>query len=112
MTENMVCMNIGRGQRQLRYVSGLVFALIAIGLDVLIISLNLGHGWRLVLLPLIWLGTFSLLEAIQKTCVQLGGRNEQSLDDQFIISKTMRGDKIEDDNLTRALRKKARTMTM
>jgi hypothetical protein len=106
-----VCMNIGRGQRQLRYISALMFALVAIGLDVLILSLRLERGWRLALLPLIWIGTFSLLEAVQKTCVQLVARNEQSLDDNLIISRTLHGDKIQDSDLNRALRHKARIIT-
>src|SRR5947208_1415044 len=103
-----VCMNIGRGQRRLRYISAVGFAIALIVVYVLLIALGVSRWWRLVLALPIWLGGFSFLEAYHKTCVQLAAHNEQSLDDSLVISKTLRGDKVQDENMKRALREKAR----
>ena len=68
-------------------------------------------SFALLAIP-IWLGGFSFLEAYHKTCVQLAIRDEQSLDDSFVMSKTLRGDKVQDENMKRALHDKARKITL
>ncbi len=108
MEETTVCINIGRGQRRIRYLGALAAALVVVGLFVFLIGVGASRWWRLILAAPIWIAVLSYAEAANRTCIQLAGRNEQSLDDGMIISKTLQGDKIQDQALSKALRYKAR----
>jgi hypothetical protein len=108
MNEITICSNIGRGQRRLRYLGALACASIAIVATILLIVTGASRWWRLLIAPIIWFGSYSYLEAVYRTCAALAARDEQSLEDELVLTRTLRGDKIQDDNLKRMLRETAR----
>ena len=112
-TQTMVCQNIGRGQRRIRYLSAIAAAAIALALYMLLVATGAVRWWRLLLILPVIVGVNAYLEASQGLCILLASREEESLDDQMDVSRTMRGDKmkkIEDPVFRAALHAQARKM--
>lgn len=113
LTEVMVCRNIGRGQRRLRYLSALGAASIALALYVLLVAAGAERWWRLLLFAPLTVAANSYLEASKGLCMLLARREEESLDDHINAAKAVRGDKmkqIEDPGFREALHAQARKM--
>ena len=110
MVDSTVCMNIGRGQRRVRYAASAGFGLIAVVLALALIASGASHWWRLIVVVPAYLAVVSYTEAATRICVRLANRDEQSLDDKIIISKTTHGDEIQDNALKTALRQLARVI--
>ena len=91
--ETMVCQNIGRGQRRIRYLSAIGAAAITLGLYVLLIALGASHWWRLLLIVPLTIATQAYLEASKSLCILLAHREEESFGEEMNVARTMRGDK-------------------
>lgn len=105
MKEPNRLVNIGRGQRNLRYISAGFAFLAALVLAVFLFLSGANHLWRLLVYLPLAVGASAFYEAQEQVCSLLASRGECSLDQGFYLNKTIRGEKIDDRSLVEQLRR-------
>ncbi|MCZ7646431.1 MAG: hypothetical protein M5U26_14295 [Planctomycetota bacterium] len=105
-------LNIGPGQRKLRYGFAVAGLAASLALGIYLFATHAERPWRwLMFIPLSTMVT-AYLEGKEKTCIVLAATGQCSLDERFQGERAMQGTKIADAGLVSRLRRRAVVLTL